>query len=166
MMCQTVPGGARPIVDAFLNQYARAVSMLRDAIARLTDQQWNVGGPTWAEVPSCAACHAIQCAEYYICDDRSAFRWDAHKWKAWEYPPRNMPTRGEAIAYLDRVAAMTVQWVRRQSDSKLLAVDPRLSDPPRSLLEELLYALRHLQHHTAHISQECKRRGFGASEWR
>jgi hypothetical protein len=29
----------------------------------------------------------------------------------------------------------------------------------------MIYALRHLQHHVAQISAECKRRGFGAAKW-
>ena len=154
----------RPIRDAVKSQYAATFQMLREAIGRVTDAEWLVGGPTWTDVPANSACHAMICARSYVDPNSGGLDWKKTNWDDLRYPPQNMPGRTEALAYLDQVEKATWAFLENTSEAGFL----KSSGPNTqyTVLEHVIYAIRHMQHHTAQISHESKRRGLKAAAWR
>lgn len=155
------------IVESFEKQFGRSWNMLREVVNRLNDDQWHKGGDTWTDVPSRSAYHVVQCAEFYIWEGTAEeFDWERNGTRPWDSPPEQLPSRQDLLRYIDRIEADTNAWLHKQRDSGLLGSNEKEPKYCASALERMLYALRHLQHHVAQISQESKRRGYGAAEWR
>ena len=154
------------IVESCEKQLAKSFDMLRDVVGRLDDDQWHIGDGTWTEVPSRAAYHAVQCAEFYIWDTNAEpFEWAKDGLRCQDCPPQRLPGREELLKTIDRIEDQTRAWLRQRGDAGLVAPNDKGADHACGL-ERMLYAARHMQHHVAQISHEAKRRGLGAAQWR
>lgn len=154
------------IVASFEQQFGKSWDMLRDAIGRLDDDHWH-GGDLLTDVPSRSALHVVQCARFYIWEGTvEAFDWNRGGCSWHDAAREQLPSREDMLRSIDGIEADTRAWLQKKGDAGLVAPDDRKPMHFASGVERMLYALRHLQHHVAQISQESKRRGDGAAAWR
>lgn len=154
-----------PLTQALLTEHAEAFRMFRDAVARLDDAQWGRGEPSWTEVPARVAVHTLLCAAFYIAPSRDGFDWEPGGLRYREDPIERLPGREATLAEIDRVAAETDAYLLRHGDTGLLTGLAESAGRGQTRVAWMIYALRHLQHHVAQLSAECKRRGLGAAAW-
>ncbi len=155
----------QPLTDALRHEYAEAFRMFRDAVGRLDDAQWGQGEPTWTETPARAAMHTLLCAAFYIAPSRDGFDWEPGGVRYWADPIDQLPDQQATLAEIDRVAAAVDDYLTRRGDAGLLTGQAESAGQGQTRVAWMIYALRHLQHHVAQISAECKRRGLGAAAW-
>lgn len=153
-----------PLVDALQAEYDEAFRMFRDAVQRLDDEQWGLGRPTWTEVPARTARHTLLCAAFYIAPSREGFDWQPDGQKYWECPVEALPGRQATLEEIDRIAGATRDYLAGHSDDELCT---RLAAASRgkTRVHWMIYALRHLTHHVAQLSGQCKQRGLAAAAW-
>ncbi len=139
--------------------------MFRDAVARLGDEQWGQGHPSWTEVPARVARHTLLCAAFYIAPSRAGFDWEPDGVDYLNDLIDRLPGPDATLAEIDRIAAETDAYLLRHGDSGLLNGLAESAGKGQTRVAWMIYALRHLQHHVAQLSAECKRRGLGAAAW-
>ena len=154
----------QPVTEALQREYSMAFRMFRDAVNRLDNEQWGQGEPTWTEVPARTAMHTLLCAAYYIADTSDGFEWRPSGVQFWDAPIDQLPDRQATLAEIDRLADETEAYLVRNGDAGLLNQQAG-TNPELTRVAWIIYALRHLQHHVAQISAECKRRRLGAAKW-
>ncbi|MEM7627746.1 MAG: DinB family protein [Planctomycetota bacterium] len=159
------PGCPEPLTAALRQEFAEGFRMFRDAVDRLNDTQWGEGEPSWTEVPARATMHTLLCAAFYIAPSREGFDWEPGGVRYWEDPVHKLPDRAATRAQLERVAADTDRFLRQHGDEGLLREPAESAGQNQTRVAWMVYALRHLQHHVAQLSAECKRRGLGAAAW-
>lgn len=156
-------GNSQPLTDALRREYAEGFRMFADAVQRISDQEWGQG-KFWTEVPGRAALHTILCARYYIAPSAKSFQWSPGGVVFWKSPMSELPDCKQMLNEIASVAAETDAYLVQNGDEDLLHQRAATS-PERTRVANMIYALRHLQHHVAQISAECKRKGFGAAKW-
>jgi len=156
-------GNSQPVTEALRQEHAEGFRMLADAVQRISDEAWGQGG-IWTEVPARAALHTLLCARYYIAPTGENFSWNPSGVVFWKSPISELPTRVQMLEQITAVAAETDAYLVHNGDEGLLH-QTAATNPTRTRVANMIYALRHLQHHVAQISAECKRRGFGAAKW-
>ena len=155
----------QPLTEALQNEYAQAFGMFRDAVSRLDDDQWGRGEPSWTEVPARIAMHTLLCAAFYIGPSRDGFNWKPGGIRFWDAPIADLPSRDATLGQIDEMAAQTAAYLARHGDTGLLTERAESAGRGQTRVAWMIYALRHLQHHVAQLSAECKRRGLGAAAW-
>ena len=156
-------GNSQPVTEALRQEHAEGFRMFTDAVQRISDEEWGRGG-IWTEVPARAALHTLLCARYYIAPTGVNFSWEPGGVVFWKSPISELPTRVQMLEQIATVAAETNAYLVQNGDEGLLH-QTSATNPARTRVANMIYALRHLQHHVAQISAECKRRGFGAAKW-
>ncbi len=154
-----------PLTQALRREHAEVFRMFRDAVNRLDDSQWTQGEPSWTEVPARAAMHTLLCAEYYIAPSPDGFDWKPGGVQYGDAPVDQLPSRDQTLASIERLAAETDAYLIHHGDDGLLHEKAETDPVGRPRFAWMIYAVRHLQHHVAQISAECKRRGLGAAVW-
>lgn len=154
-----------PLTRALVREHSEAFRMFRDAVTRLNDEQWGEGQPTWTEVPARVALHTLLCADYYISPGNDQYIMPQHGIHFWDVPIDQLPDRQETLKWIDTIEQATVDYLTTNSDEGLLNIRAESARREQSKAEWLTYALRHLTHHVAQLSAECKKRGIGAADW-
>ena len=121
--------------------------------------------PSWTEVPARAAMHTLLAAAFYIAPAAEGFDWQPGGIQYWDAPGDRLPSRAETLATIDRMEAETAAYLRERGDEGLLRERAATDPVDRPSVAWMVYALRHLQHHVAQISAECKRRDLGPTVW-
>ena len=136
-------------------QFDRVWNTFRDALSRLDDEQFVAGDAEWC-VPREQAYHIVETADFYASDcEPEGFAWG-------HYVATN---KEQVLAYTEQIEAKVKQWLSKHSDEQLLEPQPICVWTGTTVLDRALYALRHIQHHTAQINLELRRRGLPDGEW-
>lgn len=152
------------LTEAIKHQFNKAFDMLAAAIPSFSTQQWccRVGND---KAPGQLVLHTLACAEFYTCDDLSVHLRFVQPWT--QMPDEELPSQEALAAYLAEVRSKTTTWIDSIGDQGLtgLAV-PYAPNQEVSHLERLLYALRHLAHHTGELCVYQKLCGLPAAHWK
>ncbi|MEM8781827.1 MAG: GFA family protein [Planctomycetota bacterium] len=157
--------GEGAVTDALRREFGEAFRMFADAVRRLDDQAWRQGEPSWTEVPARTAMHILLTAEYYVAEDRESYDWEPDRWQYWDSPVEKLPDRAATLNDIERVAKRVDAYLTWQGDAGLRLGTVETKSAVRPRVAWMIYALRHLQHHVAQLSAQCKARGFGAAPW-
>jgi len=149
------------LIEAMKRQSNNAFDVLEAAIGSFGPGQWRSGSPPF-NGPGRATVHALQCAEFYTCEDDSVFTGLGKK--VWEMSDEQLPTQEQMLQYLAEVRAKTLAWLESIGDQGLSA--SRDDDESLIALERVTYALRHLQHHTGEVCAYQKQCGLEPSPWK
>lgn len=155
----------QPLTRALIREHTEAFRMFRDAVNRLDDEQWGKGEPSWTEVPARIALHILYCADFYISPGNDQYLMPNRDVQWWIAPIDELPDRQQTLAWIDKIEQATVDYLKSNGDVGLLNEKAASARREQTRVEWLTYALRHLSHHVAQLSAECKRRGLGAADW-
>jgi hypothetical protein len=152
------------IINSLLDQYDRALELFRIIIHLFPEKEWQLGEIDYLR-PAGVAYHLVETIEFY-CSDKSAdeFGWGGRFGCDWEdHDSTRLPTQTQITLYLDDVWLKTRIWVSLQDVLQPETLFPWTGSIMHS---RLLYLLRHIQHHTAEMNLELKRRGYQSPDWK
>ncbi|MFP4356294.1 MAG: hypothetical protein ACLFUJ_14345 [Phycisphaerae bacterium] len=148
----------RRIVKGLHAQWAEAFGTLESTLGSFSPEQWKQGASPYTGPGRCAA-HALVCGEFYTTGDRAAF--DRFGLPVWKMTDDDVPDQAAQNKYLRRVRKMTQAWVDVLAGEGLDSVDEQKT----TNLERIIYALRHLQHHTGEMFCWQKQMGIEVTGW-
>jgi tetratricopeptide (TPR) repeat protein len=153
---------AGPQVEALADQFLRALSMLRAAVATCPEGEWR-SGETLYQRPAGLALHIAQTIDLYSTVKAGQGSGDPLSNISWEErDSERFPPPGEFLRYLD-VAEQRLAHFLTTSD--LMADESLFNWTGSTQLSRALYMLRHTQHHLADLAMELKRRGMRPPDW-
>lgn len=146
-------------------QFDRVFATFRDALAKFPDEQLTTSDVAWF-APARQAFHIIDNLSFYVDSDPDSFRWGRIA-KTWaRCAAEELPRREEILRTLAAVEQKTRAWLSNFDDDAWLAGQEKMDWVGKTTLDRALYALRHTQHHVAHLNAELRRRGLPRGEWR
>ena len=149
------------LVEALKRQFNNAFDVLEAAIGTFDQEQWQTGSPPF-NGPGRAVAHVLQCAEFYTCDDQAIMAKFGKK--VWQMSDVELPAQEQMLRYVSDARAKTLAWIDAIGDQGLSA--PYGNDESVNGLERVVYALRHLQHHTGEVCAYQKQHGLGPAPWK
>jgi|WetSurMetagenome_2_1015567.scaffolds.fasta_scaffold273384_1 hypothetical protein len=152
------------IADALLHQFDRTWEMLRCSIERLTDEQWRTA-PNERMVPARWAYHAIRSADVYAGENRESFSLTGLAGGNWEAAPEDLPSRQDILKYLGQVEAKMRARISSLSEEQLLG-PTGFPWTGESILEQMIYILRHIQYHLGELAAALRSHGANQAEWK
>jgi hypothetical protein len=152
-----------PAVASIARQYDHTFSLLRKSILCFDADQWREGISSF-EVPVKVAYHTLQCLLYYFRDDpkktyREVPRRFGKDW--WELDEKSLPDQSQVMELLEEAAGLVGRYLSRLSDADLGA--PFSGDA--TIMENLIYALRHTMHHQGGLNLLSVHHGIDADLW-
>ncbi len=139
---------AKTIGQALLPQFDKVCRSVREIIELCPVDEWTregVGGMRLKHVYHTVAGLDFYCrTRAHVWDER--FK-DASGHYNWDVELADPPTREEMLAYLQDVHAHLRTWLLQHDDEAYLAADGIDEFSNDCLLEQMVYALRHTQHH-------------------
>jgi uncharacterized damage-inducible protein DinB len=149
------------LIEAIQQQFNAAFGVLEAAIPSFSVEKWRQGSSPF-NGPARAVAHVLQCAEFYTTEDKAAF---ANLGKPiWQMSDAEVPSQEAMSRYLAEARAKTLAWIRSLGEPGLAG--PWHNKDASCGLERLLYALRHLQHHTGEVCAYQKQAGLPPADWK
>jgi uncharacterized damage-inducible protein DinB len=138
--------------------------MLRVAVENVPDDKWHERGKDWYF--SLTVYHIVETMEFYLGENPDTMTWGAKAGFNWEEADDKekdiLPkiTKKLVMMYLDEVETLAKNTITTLSIETLSSKDG--FHWFKSVLEKLLYLLRHNMHHIGELSKtlrdwECKR---------
>ena len=150
--------GDTTLADALKAQFSDAFDVLTAALGTFSADQWATGASPYTG-PGRATAHALVCAEFYTCRERTVLD---HFGKAvWQMADSDVPDQDCQKAYLQDTRTKTMDWIDRVAADGLAVCD----DSGENGLGRIVYALRHLQHHTGEVFAYQKQMGIPVRGW-
>jgi hypothetical protein len=131
-----------------LDQYRRAISMLRATIGKFSAEQWT-SGISWFQIPAKVAYHVIECLDAYSREDPDApYIW-GYRFGApyWELSDEAQPSQEDVLSYLQELGARIERELSSLTDEDLAAPHDAEKRHADTRLGHYIYALRHTMHH-------------------
>jgi hypothetical protein len=153
----------RLLRKALKSQYHAALAMLQQAVEHCPDDLWIIGEPPFWQI----AYHTAFFTHFYLGKDEDSFQpWEHHRarYQSLDSPPAAMEpyTRPQILGYVQRCIEMVDEAV------DALDLTSRHTGFPwyrMSKLEHQLINLRHIQHHTTHLSARLRSTAGSAVDW-
>ena len=150
------------IMDSIKRQYASAWNMVRQAIDNVPDEDWRATYGEWCF--AITAYHIVETFDFYSRSSPDGFKWGGRfdVAKKGGYEPRNMPNKNEVLDYLGEMEERTAKVLTEPEISP-----EKKDDSPwfNSVLEKLLYALRHTMFHTGELALALRDREHKKLKW-
>lgn len=161
------------ITEILESQYRASLGMLRDAIQKVPEDQWNseeYNNPTWQ-----IAYHMLWSIKFYLGPDTESYiPWENAIEGAeslggsqdWENPDSDIVlsgfhTKEELLTFIDDIEANLQESI----DALPLDKDSGFEWYPFSRLELHINTIRHIQHHTAQIIERMKAKEITGFNW-
>jgi len=152
------------IADALQNQFDRTWQMLRCSIERLTDEQWRTA-PNERMIPARWAFHAIRSVDGYAGESRESFTPVGLEDISWEAASEALPSRQVILEYLEKAAEKMRARISSLSEEELLG-PTGFPWTGESILEQMIYTLRHAQYHLGELAAALRYHGADEAEWK
>ena len=155
------------------SQYKASLGMLRQAIEKVPEEQWNTGeynNPNWQ-----IAYHILWAVKYYLGENPESYVPFKNAIEGaeslggnqdWENPDENVKvsgfhTKDELLSFIDDIEESLLQSIEE------LPLDEHSGFEwyPYSRLEFHINNIRHIQHHTAQIIERLKAKGITGFPW-
>jgi uncharacterized damage-inducible protein DinB len=147
------------LADGLKKQFGETFEVLRKAVESFTPEEWVRGGSPF-DGPARGTIHALQCAEFYTSRDPAV--WGRLGKPVWQMGPEELPQPETIIPYLDEARQATDAWIDRLVAAGLSV---KSDDYSSTALESIVYAMRHLQHHTGEVCAWQKQFGHPQEYW-
>ena len=139
--------------------------MMDKAMGEIDDDRWlwGVNGWTYANT----FYHLIITQEFYIRDSPEGMRWGTlygDKELVETMPSEYYPTREVLIEYKETTESKVEEYICSMNDSDLLGSDGFREYLP-TILEKLLYLLRHNSHHIGELALIHRELDLGRIKW-
>jgi hypothetical protein len=149
---------------ALAEQYDRAWEMLRATIRRFPAEAWRAGDAPGL-VPARWALHATEAVDFYSRPTPDGFHWGGRFHVDQGAEAAALPDQPSLLEYMDEVQAALKSWLLTAPDAELMAGNafPWTGD---TVLQRMLYTLRHTMTHQGELSMLLRLRGADETEWR
>jgi hypothetical protein len=154
---------SKAIRDTLWNQFGASLDMLENAIRMCPDEHWDTALEFWY-----TSYHCIFWTDYYLTTEPRKFKPQAPFTLSEFDPEGKKPDRTysktEVIGYLEHCRQKANQLI---SGLNLERLNDRWVDDYKnySLLEILLYNMRHIQHHSAQLNLLLRQTINDAPAW-
>lgn len=141
--------------------------MLEAAMASVTDDKWHSGVGKWHF--SLTAYHVVETAQFYMSSDPDAMKWGARAGYGWregiDIEKEILPklTRDLVRAYLEETRGRLAGVLKSMSAEDLLKKDGFYWFG--SVLERLVYLLRHTAHHIGELIKTLRDWDCDSVKW-
>jgi uncharacterized damage-inducible protein DinB len=153
------------IGNGLADQFERMWMMLREAIDNCADEEWKRDAGHWFLIPSRLAYHTVETVDFYSRQSPVEMDWAGRFGADWETRQTDqLPDREPMLDYLEHIRANLGGKLRSMSDQALLA-DHAFPWTGATVLERMIYTLRHSMFHLGQIQAELRRRGLKGAEW-
>ncbi|MDF1514061.1 MAG: hypothetical protein P1S60_09650 [Anaerolineae bacterium] len=152
------------INTAIVDHFCRAILMFRNAVVCFSAEDWKTGELDYLR-PAGVAYHAVETIAFYTSGlSADKFSWGSRFNADWEDPDAaKLPTQDQVLTYMDQVWHAVEPWILA---SDLIQPETVYHWTGSILLSRLLYVIRHIQHHTAEMNLELKKRGYPLIDWK
>lgn len=164
---------AKTISDILASQYKASLGMLRHALEKVPEEQWNTeeyGNPNWQ-----IAYHVLWGTKYYSGAGHESYVPFPNAIEGaeslggnldWENPEQGVKVEGfhtkeELISFIDLVERNIISSI----ETLPLNENSGFEWYPYSRLELHINNIRHIQHHTAQIIERLKAKGITGFPW-
>ena len=149
-------------MESIARQFASAWEMVRQAIDNITDEDWRATHSKWCYATT--VYHIVETFDFYSQGSSDGFDWGGRFNVAEKggYEPENMPGKSEVLSYLDEMEKRTVKVLTEPE----IPLEQKDGFPWfHSVLEKLLYALRHTVFHTGELALALRTRDRKKMNW-
>ena len=155
----------RAFCDSLLSQFKSTWRMMDKALEEIDDERWlwGVNGWTYANT----IYHLIITQEFYIRDKPEGMSWGdlyGDRELIGGSPSEYYPTREVLREYKEIIERKVEDYLCSMDDSALLGSDG-FSEHHPSILEKLLYLLRHNAHHIGELALLHRELELGRIKW-
>jgi hypothetical protein len=154
------------LTEDLLDQYNRAISMLRTTIGKFDEEQWT-SGISWFQSPAKVAYHVIECLDAYFREEPDAeYAW-GHRFGApfWELADDAQPSQGDLLEYLRELETRIARELSALADEDLAAPHDAEKRHAETRLGHYVYALRHTMHHHGALTLLSVYHGNEGGSW-
>jgi len=151
------------ITDAVWTQFGASLDMLENAINMCPDEHWDTALDFWY-----LSYHCIFWTDYYLTPEPSKFEppkpFTFSEFDPTGKKPDRTYTKTEVLGYLEHCRQKANQLIRELTADRLN--DRWINEYKNySLLEILLYNMRHIQHHSAQLNLVLRQTINNAPTW-
>jgi hypothetical protein len=151
------------IRDSVWSQFGASLDMLENAINMCPDEHWDTELNFWY-----TSYHCIFWTDYYLTTEPGNFQppapFDLSEFDPSGRKPHRTYTKAEVLGYLEHCRQKANQFISGLTVQKLS--DRWIDDYKNfSLLELLLYNVRHIQHHSAQLNLLLRQTINNAPAW-
>ena len=151
------------INEALWTQFGASLDMLDNAIIMCTDELWDTGIHFWY-----TSYHCIFWTDYYLSVDPSGFEppspFTLSEFDPDGILPERVYTKSEVLGYLEHCRQKSYKLIAGLSLDQLN--DRWINEYKNySILEILLYNMRHIQHHAAQLNMQLRQAIDNAPSW-
>lgn len=157
---------SRGLVEDLLDQYRRAISMVRSTIGKFSAEQW-VSGISWFQVPAKIAYHIVECLDAYFRENPNEQFNFGHRFGApfWELSDEEQPNQEAILKYLEDMEKRVIQELISISDDDLASPHDEEKRHAATSLGHYVYALRHTMHHHGALTVLALHHGNEGGSW-
>ena len=147
---------SRIMTDDLLDQFQKAISMVRFTAEEFDDAQW-LSGISWFET-----------LDFYFSGKRDGQEFTyGHRFGGtwWEMEDEQLPGQEALLEYLDEVQARIDETFASTDDAELSAPFDLYEWSGKTLAGHYAYALRHTMHHQGALSVLATHHGHEGQNW-
>ena len=155
------------MTEDLLDQFQKALSMLRFTVEEFSDEQW-ISGLSWFQTPARVAYHAVESLDFYFSGKRDnrefeyGYRFDGPWWKLRD---EQLPKQAELLEFLDEIKTRIEETFKTLEDTELYAPFELYDWSGKTLLGHYVYALRHTMHHQGALTVLSTHHGHESESW-
>ena len=153
------------IGNGLADQFEHMWMMLRETIGNCTDEEWKRDAGHWFLIPSRLAYHIIETVDFYSRESPEGMPFAERFGVDWETREvEKLPDRESLLDYLEEIRGSLKGKLRSRPDETILAGHP-FPWTGATVLERMIYTLRHSMFHLGQIQAELRLRGLKGAEW-
>jgi uncharacterized damage-inducible protein DinB len=158
---------SRVLTDDLLDQFGKAISMVRFTIEEFDDEQW-ISGISWFQTPARIGYHIVETLDFYFSGKRNdqefeyGYRLDG-PW--WELKNEQLPKKDALFEYLDEIEERIKETFKSLKDKDLSTPFELYDWSGKTLLGHYVYALRHTMHHHGALTVLSTHHGNERESW-
>ena len=153
------------ITEAISRQFLGSFKMLRQSTENIPEDKWYAGGKSWSY--AWTVYHVVECADALLRIGTRDFHWLGKIGLSWseikrgdDFKNKVLPriTKTVVLDYLQEVESNLSTMLEALTDEDLLLADESGKDEGlyETVLERLIYLLRHQHHHLGELSKALR----------
>lgn len=159
---------SRVLTDDLLDQFGKAISMVRFTVEEFDDEQW-ISGISWFQTPARLGYHIVETLDFYFSGKRNdqefeyGYRFDG-PW--WELKNEQLPKKDALFEYLNEIEERIKETFKSLKDKDLSTPFELYDWSGKTLLGHYVYALRHTMHHHGALTVLSTHHGNERESWK
>jgi uncharacterized damage-inducible protein DinB len=156
------------ITDDLLDQFLKAIAMVRFTTEEFEDAEWMSGVP-YFQTPARLGWHIVESLDFYFSGKKNSKEFKfGHRFggtPSWKLPDEKMPKKADCLTYLDEIKDR-IETAFASLEDKDLSAPYQLYDwSGKTLLGHYVYAIRHTMEHHGALTVIATHFGHTAESW-